>query len=124
MAVMTKTPKGDDIVILSKMEYDRLVAGAGEDARDAATAKRVMARIKSGDEDVLSSAEVTALLKAKTPLAFWRKKRGLSQRILAQQVSVAQGFISEIESGKKTGDVAVLKRIADALGISLGDLVG
>jgi hypothetical protein len=32
MPVMTKTSKGDDIVILSRREYDRLIEAAGEDA--------------------------------------------------------------------------------------------
>lgn len=123
MAIMTKTPKGEDIVILSKKEYDGLVAAAGEDAKDAATAKRILAQIKRGDEDLLTSKEVDALLAAKTPLAFWRKKRGLSQEALARNVGIAQGFISEIEAGKKAGDIATLKGIAGALRISLDDLV-
>jgi DNA-binding XRE family transcriptional regulator len=123
MAVMTKTPKGEDIVILSKKEYNGLVAAAGEDAKDAATAKRILARIKDGNEDLLTSKEVDALLAAKTPLAFWRKKRGLSQEALARSVGIAQGFISEIEAGKKAGDIATLKGIAGALRISLDDLV-
>jgi ribosome-binding protein aMBF1 (putative translation factor) len=119
MPVMTKTPKGDDIVILSRKEYDRLLAAANEDAADAAVAKKVIAR----NEEVLSEAEMDELLAAKTPLAFWRKKRGLTQTELAQAAEIAQGFLSEIESGLKTGDVKVLQRIATALEISLLDLV-
>ena len=60
---------------------------------------------------------------SRTPLAFWRKKRGLTQTELARAVEIAQGFLSEIESGLKTGDVTVLQRIAIALEISLLDLV-
>jgi hypothetical protein len=37
MPVMTKTPKGDEIVILARKEYDQLIAAAGEDAADAET---------------------------------------------------------------------------------------
>jgi hypothetical protein len=37
MPVMTKTPQGEDIVILSRAEYDVLTAGRrDEDAADAA----------------------------------------------------------------------------------------
>jgi hypothetical protein len=43
---MTKTPKGDDIVILSRKEYDQLVAAAGEDAADAEAARRARDRMK------------------------------------------------------------------------------
>jgi ribosome-binding protein aMBF1 (putative translation factor) len=119
MPVMTKSPKGDDIVILSRKEYERLLAAANEDAADAAVAKKAMAR----DEETLSEAELDQLLAARTPLAFWRKKRGLTQTDLAKAVGVAQGFLSEIESGLKTGDVTVLQRIAAALEISLMELV-
>jgi len=119
MPVMTKSPKGDDIVILSRKEYDRLLAAADEDGIDAAMAKKAIAR----NEETLSEAEVDELLAARTPLAFWRKKRGLKQTDLAKAAGIAQGFLSEIESGLKTGDVTVLQRIAIALEISLRELV-
>jgi ribosome-binding protein aMBF1 (putative translation factor) len=119
MPVMTKSPKGDDIVILSRKEYDQLLVAANEDVSDAAIAKKAIAR----NEETLSEAELDELLAAKTPLAFWRKKRGLTQTDLAKAAKIAQGFLSEIESGLKTGDVTVLQRIAVALEISLLDLV-
>jgi DNA-binding XRE family transcriptional regulator len=119
MPVMTKSPKGDDIVILSRKEYDRLLAAADEDAADAAVAKKAIAR----DEEILNEAEMDELLAAKTPLAFWRNKRDLTQTELAKAADIAQGFLSEIEGGLKKGDVTVLQRIAIALEISLLDLV-
>jgi ribosome-binding protein aMBF1 (putative translation factor) len=119
MPVMTKSPKGDDIVILSRKEYDRLLVAANEDGTDAAVAKRAIAR----NEETLSEAEMDELLAARTPLAFWRKKRGLTQTDLAKAAEIAQGFLSEIESGLKTGDVTVLQRIAVALEVSLLELV-
>jgi ribosome-binding protein aMBF1 (putative translation factor) len=119
MPVMTKSPKGDDIVILSRKEYDKLLVAANEDAADAAVAKKAIAR----NEESLSEGEMDELLAAKTPLAFWRKKRGMTQVDLAKTAEIAQGFLSEIEGGLKTGDVTVLQRIAAVLEISLLDLV-
>jgi ribosome-binding protein aMBF1 (putative translation factor) len=119
MPVMTKSPKGDDIVILSRKEYDRILVAANEDATDAAAAKKAIAR----NEETLSESEMDELLAVRTPLAFWRKKRGLTQTDLAKAARIAQGFLSEIESGLKTGDVRVLQRIAIALEISLLELV-
>ena len=52
-----------------------------------------------------------------------RDKRGLTQASLAEAAGVAQGFLSEIETGTKTGDVQTLKRIAGVLRITLDDLV-
>jgi hypothetical protein len=82
-AVMTKSPKGDEIVILSRDEYDRLIA-AHEDRTDAKTARRVIAQIASGAEAVLSESELGEFLK-KTPLSFWRKKRRMTQADLAKE---------------------------------------
>jgi DNA-binding XRE family transcriptional regulator len=124
MPVMTKTPKGDQIVILSRAEYDALTTGRhDEDAADAAHANRILAEIARGSETLLTSEQADALLAAKTPLAFWRKHRGMTQNALSKRVGVAQGFISEIENGSKTGDVQTLAAVARALAISLDDLV-
>jgi ribosome-binding protein aMBF1 (putative translation factor) len=90
-----------------------------EDAADAAVAKKSIAR----NEEILSEAELDELLAARTPLAFRRRKRGFTQTELAKAAEISQGFLSEIESGLKTGDVTVLQRIAVALEISLLELV-
>ena len=123
MPVMTKGPQGDDIVILSRKEYDQLAAAADEDARDAKTLRRSIARVKSGEEEIFASAEVDAFLAAKTPLAFFRKKRGMSQDDLAKRTGITQGYLSEIEIGRKSGDVRTLRKLADALKVSLDSLV-
>jgi transcriptional regulator with XRE-family HTH domain len=124
MPVMTKTPQGDDIVILSRAEYDALTVGPrNEDAADAAHANKILADIKRNAETLLTSEQANQLLGAKTPLAFWRKHRGVTQEALSKAIGVAQGFISEIENGTKTGDVQTLAAMARALAISLDDLV-
>jgi DNA-binding XRE family transcriptional regulator len=122
MPVMTKSPKGDEIVILSRDEYDQLIA-AGEDAADAKTARRAIEDIESGAETVLTESELEEFLAAKTALGFWRKKRGVTQADLAKATGIRQGFLSEIESGQKPGSPATLKKIAQALSIKIDDLV-
>jgi DNA-binding XRE family transcriptional regulator len=124
MPVMTKTPQGDDIVILSRAEYDALARGRrDENAADAARANNILADIESGNETLLTSEQADQLLSAKTPLAFWRKHRGMTQEALSKSIGVAQGFVSEIENGTKTGDVQTLANMARVLAISLDDLV-
>jgi transcriptional regulator with XRE-family HTH domain len=124
MPIMTKTPRGDDIVILSRAEYDALTAGRrDEDAADAAHANNILAAIASGRETLLTSEQANQLLAARTPLAFRRKHRGMTQQALSKSVGVAQGFISEIENGTKTGDVQTLAAMARVLAITLDDLV-
>ncbi|MGM0703841.1 MAG: helix-turn-helix domain-containing protein [Pseudomonadota bacterium] len=41
---------------------------------------------------------------------------------LAEKAGISQGYLSEIEAGKKTGSLGVLKRIAEALDVELSDL--
>ena len=119
MPVMTKSPKGEELVILSRKEYDELI----EDRIDVATLRRLQSDRKAGRAELLSSKEVDELLAAKTPLTFWRKKRGLSQIALAKLTGLSQGFLSEIETGVKTGDIRTLASLAKILSISIDDLV-
>ena len=123
MPVMTKSPAGEELVILSRAEYDALTSVRGEDSRDADHANRIIADLASGAEMLLTSEDVDDLLAAKTPMAFWRKYRGLTQEALSKMTGLAQGFLSEIENGSKTGDVQTVAAIARALSVSMDDLV-
>jgi DNA-binding XRE family transcriptional regulator len=117
-----KSPGGEDMVLLSAAEYERLVEAA-EDLRDSLIAERSRKAIESGEEETLTSAEAKELLAAKSPLGFWRKKRGMTQGALSKATGVAQGFISEIEAGHKPDTAATLKKLADVLKITVDDLM-
>ncbi|WP_430646142.1 helix-turn-helix domain-containing protein [Agromyces sp. GXS1127] len=53
----------------------------------------------------------------------YRTARRMSQRALGAQAGVTSGFLSQLETGRANASVATLRRLADALGVSLGDLV-
>jgi DNA-binding XRE family transcriptional regulator len=116
------SPNGEEMVLLSVAEYERLIEAA-EDLRDSEIAEHSRREIDAGTEELLTHAEVKEMLAAKTPLAFWRKKRSMTQAALATATGVAQGFLSEIESGQKPGTAATSKKIADALRITVDDLI-
>jgi DNA-binding XRE family transcriptional regulator len=120
--VRTKAPNGDGIVIVPEADYDRMIEEL-EDLRDSLITRQVLGEIESGEEEMLTSAETDELLAAKTPLAFWRRKRDLTQAALADAAGISQAFLSEIESGHKPGTAATLKKIADALRITVDDLI-
>lgn len=109
------TPAGEEMVLLSAADFEDLV-----DARDAAVA---MAEIRGGRMETLGEAELDEYLAAPTPLAFWRKKRGMTQAQLAKSVGKSQAYLAQIEGGKRTGDVDVLARIAATLRIRIEDLL-
>jgi transcriptional regulator with XRE-family HTH domain len=51
-----------------------------------------------------------------------REWRGKTQLYIAQKANIGQGYISDLESGRRKGTIAALKRIADALKVPL-DLI-
>ncbi|MGM0988790.1 MAG: helix-turn-helix domain-containing protein [Pseudomonadota bacterium] len=79
------------------------------------------ARVGAGEETFPASV-VEALLEGRVPVRVFREYRGLRAGELAEKAGISQGYLSEIESGKKSGSLDVLKRIAVALGVELGDL--
>jgi len=118
-----RTPEGVEMVMLPKADYAVLLQ-ALEDAEDILAVERSRARIAAGEEELITDAELDVYLDAPTPLAFWRKKRGLTQTALAKEAGVTQAYLSEIESGKKEARVGVLKQLAAALKVTVDELVG
>jgi transcriptional regulator with XRE-family HTH domain len=54
-----------------------------------------------------------------------RQEKGLSQKALAEQVSVTDAYITMLESGKrKNPSLDILKKLAKALGGPLTELLG
>jgi DNA-binding XRE family transcriptional regulator len=104
-----------EIVTLTRQEYEDLI-----DSRDHAVAMRDVA---TGAMETLSDAEMDAYLAAPTPIAFWRRKRGLTQAALGAMVGVSQPYLAQIESGARTGDVRLYARMAKALRLRIEDLV-
>lgn len=53
-----------------------------------------------------------------------REARGLSQRDLAVKAKVSGAYIAQLETGvRKNPSLAVLKRLAKALGVPVGELL-
>lgn len=53
-----------------------------------------------------------------------RKRAGLTQVQLSEATGIDQASISRMENGKQGITLEYLKRIAQALGVELGDLLG
>lgn len=115
------TRGADELVVLSRADYDRLIERL-EDAEDLAAAKAFDAALARGEEELLPW-ETVKRLRHEHPVAVWREHRGLTQRALAEKADMTAAQLSEIERGKKTGSVATLKRLATTLKLSLDDLV-
>lgn len=53
----------------------------------------------------------------------WREARGLSQRALAERAGVGQVLVARLELGQTDPRFSTLWRLAEALNLSVGDLV-
>ena len=116
------TPAGEELVLLSRADFDALQE-ALENSRDAVEAARTMAAVAGGAQETLTTEEVKAALAAPTPLAFWRAKRGLTQKALGAAIGVSQSYIADLETGRRRGDPALFLRLARALRLRMEELV-
>ncbi len=108
------TIDGKNYVLLSEDDYEDLVDGLRADA--------IMARVAVGEE-TWPYEFVKELTESDNRIRTFRTYRKMTVSELAAAAAISQPYLSEIETGKKTGSFDVLKRIASALKVDLDDLV-
>ena len=114
------TPSGDELVVLPRAEYEALVAAAGDADEDAADIAMYDARKAALGRDPNPSLapEVSAmLLRGHTRLRALRKWRGIPQFRLAASAGIAQGYLSDLEHGRKSGSAETIVALAQALDV-------
>lgn len=102
--------------------YVQLVEDA-EMLQDIWDYDEIVARIASGEEELIPARVPYAILDGENPVKVWREYRGLSQAELAQAAGISTAYLSQIETGKRVGKTAVLQAIARALNLTLDDVV-
>ncbi|HEY7843032.1 MAG TPA: helix-turn-helix transcriptional regulator [Bradyrhizobium sp.] len=121
-----RTPGGDDLAVLPRNEYDRLMALAAEVREDAAASRIVrnsVRALKEGREVVLPKAVADCLANGDNAIRVIREWRGMIQGELAVAVGISQNYLSEIETGRRKGPVALQKKFARALGVPIAVLI-
>jgi len=119
-----KTDKGE-VAILPRAEYDRLVARAAEADEDAGTARLVAhARKEAAAGAPLVPLEVAErIADGENPIKVIREWRDVTQLYLSHKTNIGQGYISDIENGRRKGTASALSAIAKALDVPLDMLV-
>jgi len=74
--------------------------------------------LPSSAPDVMSEVDVGERLRA------LRGFRRLTLRTVAERSGLSESFISQVERGRSNASIGSLKRIADALAVSMSDLFG
>ncbi len=99
-------------------EYLDLVERADmlQDIQDYDNVKAALAR---GDEELIPVEVIDNLLDGGNAIKVWREYRGLSQQALSKKAEISTPYLSQLETGRRKGSMAVLKKIADGLNISI-----
>jgi len=119
MTVQTLTTEsGEELVVLSRRDYDALLAQLGdEEAEDRMT---LVLAAEARAEAPLPELVSTAILKGDSVLKALRNWRGLTQVQLAEAAGIGQGFLSELEARMKTGSAETLTKLAQPLDVPVG----
>ena len=115
-----KTDKGE-VAILPRKEYEALAAKAAEADEDAGTA-RLVARARkeiAAGAPLIPKTIVARIASGENALRVLREWRDLTQLYLSHKTDIGQGYLSDLESGRRKGTTAALKRIAAALNVPL-----
>lgn len=75
------------------------------------------------DEESFPSEVADRLIAGDSPVKVFRKFRRMTQGELAAETGTSAAYLSQIETGRRTGSVKLLSRLASALGVEIDDLV-
>ena len=78
---------------------------------------------KRSEEESLPIEVANRLLAEESAVKVFRNYRGLTQKQLAQKVGIHPVYVSQIETGKRTGSAKTLARIAEVLNIDIDELI-
>lgn len=102
--------------------YLQLVEKA-EMAQDIQDFDSSKAALERGDDELIPSEVVYALLDGENPIKVWREYRGLSQQEAAENAKISVPYLSQLETNKRKGSLGVLSALAKVLKVSLESIV-
>ena len=114
-----RTPSGEELVVLPRAEYEALLARAdheAEDADDVAIYDARKAELAAGGV-VLPPEVSAAILRGDSRLKAIRKWRDQTQLYLEFKTGIGQGYLSDLESGKRKGPFELHHKFARRLGV-------
>ena len=91
-----------------------------QDVQDYDSAKAALER---GDEELIPSEVVYAILDGENPIKVWREYRGLSQPETAEKTGISVPYLSQLETNKRKGSLTVLAALAKVLKVSLENII-
>jgi hypothetical protein len=117
-----RTASGEELVVLSREDYEALVAlasEAAEDEDDVAMYDARKAEMATGGETPLPQPIGAALLRGDSLLKAIRRWRGVSQTALAERTGIGQGCLSDLERRRRSGTPETFEKLAAALDVPI-----
>lgn len=118
------TPQGE-VAILPRAEYERLKK-VDEEAREDVGTARLVARAKKEVAEgapLLPKEIVDRLADGENPIRVLREFRDYTQNDLKHAVGITQGYLSDLETGRRKGPFELHRKIARALAVPFELLV-
>jgi Helix-turn-helix len=124
MTVRFKMTNRGEVAILPRKDYEALAAKAQEADEDIGTVRLVVRARKEivAGAPLISEEIVDRIITGENALRVLREWRGKTQLDISYKTNIGQGYISDLESGRRKGTTAALKKIADVLKVPL-DLI-
>jgi DNA-binding XRE family transcriptional regulator len=91
-----------------------------QDIQDYDSAKAALTR---GDDELIPSELVYAILYGENAIKVWREYRGMSQQEVAESAGISVPYLSQLETNKRTGSLQVLSAVAKALEVPLENIL-
>jgi hypothetical protein len=114
-----RTPGGEELVVLPLADYEALLDRAdhkAEDADDIAIYEARKAELTAGGV-VLPPEVSAAILRGDSRLKAIRHWRDETQMHLSFKTDISQGYLSDLESGRRTGTPETVAKLAQALDV-------
>jgi len=110
-------------MITTPLEDYQQLRTAEDELADLRAYDRAVAALDAGAGNLVLADFAKRLIAGETPLRVWRELRGITQAELAQTAGVGRVRIVNMEKGARGGSIATMKKLADALGVTIDDLV-
>ena len=107
-------PDGTELVVITAQHYRDLLE-AIEDAGDVALAREGLREMEEMGGGIPAEVLYPIWDERLTPIASWRRYRGMSKAALARAAGISQVWLGRIESGDGYGRPHVRKALAAAL---------
>lgn len=107
-----------EFAVISYADYQHFLELL-EDEADARTVAEFYEDYSAGREFLVPEEIVRRELAGESALKLWREHRGFTQQELATRTGISKPYLSQLETGKRTGTVETLAAVARALEIPL-----